>query len=44
MTPIVCQLDNPSYIKIYFDSTYALGSDPCFYNPPAGYEFQWGED
>ena len=33
-----------SLIKIYFDSTYTLGSDPCFYNPPAGYDYQWGED
>ena len=30
-----------SYIKIYWDG---LGNDPCFYNPPAGYEYQWGED
>jgi prepilin-type processing-associated H-X9-DG protein len=33
-----------SFINIYWDSTYVLGSDPCFYNPPAGYEYQWGED
>jgi prepilin-type N-terminal cleavage/methylation domain-containing protein/prepilin-type processing-associated H-X9-DG protein len=33
-----------SYINIYWDSTDVLGSDPCFYNPPAGYEYQWGED
>ena len=33
-----------SFIKFYWDSTGALGSDPCFYNPPAGYEYQWGED
>ena len=33
-----------SLIKIYFDSTYALGVDPALYNPPDGYEYQWGED
>jgi prepilin-type N-terminal cleavage/methylation domain-containing protein/prepilin-type processing-associated H-X9-DG protein len=33
-----------SFIKIYWDSTGVLGSDPCFYNPPDGYEYQWGED
>jgi prepilin-type N-terminal cleavage/methylation domain-containing protein len=29
------------YIKFYWD-----GSDniPCFYNPPDGYEYQWGEN
>jgi prepilin-type N-terminal cleavage/methylation domain-containing protein len=31
-----------SYIKIYWDGTYQ--TFPCFYNPPAGYEYQWGED
>ena len=31
-----------SYIKIYWDGTQQLF--PCFYNPPAGYEYQWGED
>jgi prepilin-type N-terminal cleavage/methylation domain-containing protein len=33
-----------SYLKFYLDQTYALGSYPCFYNPPAGYDYQWGED
>ncbi len=33
-----------SFIKIFWDRTGALGSDPCFYEPPAGYEYQWGED
>jgi prepilin-type N-terminal cleavage/methylation domain-containing protein len=33
-----------SYIKIYWDSTRALGHDPWQYNPPAGYEYQWGGD
>jgi prepilin-type N-terminal cleavage/methylation domain-containing protein len=31
-----------SYTKFYYDennSTY-----PCFYNPPAGYDYQWGEN
>jgi prepilin-type N-terminal cleavage/methylation domain-containing protein len=32
-----------SYIKFYWDSTMALGSEPCFYNPPDNYEYQWGE-
>ena len=31
-----------SYIKIYLDDSQQ--SFPCFYNPPAGYEYQWGED
>jgi prepilin-type N-terminal cleavage/methylation domain-containing protein/prepilin-type processing-associated H-X9-DG protein len=31
-----------SYIKIYWDNTQQ--TFPCFYNPPAGYEYQWGED
>ena len=31
-----------SYIKIYWDETRQ--TFPCFYNPPAGYEYQWGED
>jgi hypothetical protein len=31
-----------SYIKIYWDETQK--TFPCFYNPPAGYEYQWGED
>jgi prepilin-type N-terminal cleavage/methylation domain-containing protein len=30
------------YIKIYWDSVQ--GTEPCFYNPPANYEYQWGED
>jgi len=30
-----------SYIKFYWDGS---SSFPCFYNPPAGYDYQWGED
>jgi len=33
-----------SYIKIYWDSTLSNPVFPCFYNPPAGYDYQWGED
>jgi hypothetical protein len=33
-----------SYIKIYWDSTSAQGAEPWQYNPPASYEYQWGED
>jgi prepilin-type N-terminal cleavage/methylation domain-containing protein len=33
-----------SFIKFYYDITDALSPFPCFYNPPAGYEYQWGED
>ena len=31
-----------SYIKFYFDDSQP--TFPCFYNPPAAYEYQWGED
>ena len=31
-----------SYIPFYYDDTQ--DTYPCFYNPPAGYEYQWGED
>ena len=31
-----------SYLKFYWDSTQT--TFPCFYNPPASYEYQWGED
>ncbi|HEX9047454.1 MAG TPA: hypothetical protein VF988_10545 [Verrucomicrobiae bacterium] len=31
-----------SYIKVYFDESQS--TFPCFYNPPANYEYQWGED
>ena len=30
-----------SYIKFYWDGSSTF---PCFYNPPAGYDYQWGED
>jgi type II secretory pathway pseudopilin PulG len=30
--------------RIFYDSTHTLGGDPCFYNPPAGYDYQWGEE
>ena len=33
-----------SYIKFYWDETSAQGTEPWQYNPPAGYEYQWGED
>jgi prepilin-type N-terminal cleavage/methylation domain-containing protein len=29
------------YIKFYWDGTDTF---PCFYNPPAGYDYQWGEN
>ncbi len=29
------------YIKFYWDGSAAI---PCFYNPPDGYEYQWGEN
>jgi prepilin-type processing-associated H-X9-DG protein len=32
-----------SYIKIYFDPANTEVW-PCFYNPPAGYDYQWWED
>ena len=31
-----------SYIKFYLDESQI--TFPCFYNPPASYEYQWGED
>ena len=31
-----------SYTKFYWDGTY--DTFPCFYNPPANYDYQWGED
>ena len=31
-----------SYLKFYVDNTQ--NTFPCFYNPPGGYEYQWGED
>ena len=31
-----------SYIRIYWDDTQS--TFPSFYNPPADYEYQWGED
>jgi prepilin-type N-terminal cleavage/methylation domain-containing protein len=33
-----------SYVKFYYDTNDALSVWPCFYNPPAGYEYQWEED
>ena len=30
-----------NYIKFYWDESDNI---PCFYNPPAGYEYQWGEN
>ena len=30
-----------SCVKFYWDGT---GTFSCFYKPPAGYEYQWGED
>jgi prepilin-type N-terminal cleavage/methylation domain-containing protein len=39
-----CFVDgHASYIKFYFDPQ-ASQVFPCFYNPPASYEYQWGED
>jgi prepilin-type N-terminal cleavage/methylation domain-containing protein len=32
------------YIRIYWDSTLALGDLPWQYEPPAGYDYQWGGD
>ena len=31
-----------SFLKFYLDSTQ--NTFPCFYNPPASYDYQWGED
>ena len=31
------------YIPFYFDRTRG-NPFPCFYNPPASYDYQWGED
>jgi len=31
-----------SGIRFYWDTT--RDTEPCFYNPPPGYEYQWGED
>jgi len=33
-----------SYIKIYWDSTWALGDNAFQYEPPTGYEYQWSGD
>jgi type II secretory pathway pseudopilin PulG len=33
-----------AFIKFYWNGVTAGWNDPCFYNPPAGYEYQWGED
>jgi prepilin-type N-terminal cleavage/methylation domain-containing protein len=33
-----------AFIKFYWNGVNADWNDPCFYNPPAGYEYQWGED
>jgi prepilin-type N-terminal cleavage/methylation domain-containing protein len=30
-----------AYIKFYWDGSSTF---PCFYNPPDGYEYQWGEN
>ncbi len=32
-----------SFIKIYWDGLDSY-PDPCFYEPPVGYEYQWGEN
>jgi prepilin-type N-terminal cleavage/methylation domain-containing protein len=31
-----------NYIKFFYDAAQEVA--PCFYNPPASYEYQWGED
>ncbi|HEX4342890.1 MAG TPA: type II secretion system protein [Verrucomicrobiae bacterium] len=33
-----------AFTRIYFDEAHAPDNDPCFYNPPDGYDYQWGED
>ena len=33
-----------AFVKIYYDETQSPNDDPCFYNPPDGYEYLWGED
>ena len=33
-----------SYIKFFCDTGPTFPVWPCFYNPPAGYEYQWGPD
>jgi prepilin-type N-terminal cleavage/methylation domain-containing protein len=33
-----------AFIKFYWNGVNAAWNDPCFYNPPARYEYQWGED
>jgi prepilin-type N-terminal cleavage/methylation domain-containing protein len=33
-----------SYTKFYYDTNDTYSVWPCFYNPPDGYEYQWGED
>ncbi|HEY1717426.1 MAG TPA: prepilin-type N-terminal cleavage/methylation domain-containing protein [Verrucomicrobiae bacterium] len=33
-----------NYIKFYWDENSTQGTEPWQYNPPAGYEYQWGED
>jgi prepilin-type processing-associated H-X9-DG protein len=30
-----------SYIRIYWDGTNGFDGIPGFYNPPAGYEYEW---
>ena len=30
-----------NYIKFYWDGS---GNSPCLYNPPPGYDYQWGEN
>jgi len=32
------------YTKFFYDETRTPNNDPCFYNPPDGYEYVWGED
>ena len=36
--------DHPFIIGFLWNGVDAPWNDPCFYNPPAGYEYQWGED
>ena len=41
MNSVVFVDGHVNYVKFYWD-----GSDmaPCYYNPPGGYEYQWGEN
>lgn len=44
MNTVVFVDGHAGYIKFFWDSTIENPSWPCFYNPPANYEYQWGED